>query len=82
MRTAEISGASVAGFGAGKGKAERHRRPSTRRAAIASHFRFSLSPLTQAVALTAVIAASLFVIYDTVRTFQTTREELALIGAA
>ena len=82
MRTAEISGASVAGFGASNGKAERHRHPGKRRAAIASHFRFSLSPLAQAVALTAVFAACLFVIYDTVRTFESARQELALIGSA
>ena len=61
MRSAESSGASVTGFGAGKGKADRHRRPGKKREEFAQYFRFTLSPLTHAVALTALLSATLFV---------------------
>lgn len=82
MRSAESSGASVTGFGAGKGKADRHRQPSRSRSAFATHFRFGLSPMTRAVALTALISATLFVIYDAARTIEDARRELAIIGTA
>jgi two-component system cell cycle sensor histidine kinase PleC len=80
MRSAEASGASVTGFGAGKGKAEtcqpgRHGEADDALPAFAS-------PIARAVAFTALLAATLFVIYDTARTFDDARRELAVIGAA
>lgn len=78
MRSAEASGASVTGFGAGKGQAV-HRRP-THRTLAARLFRLSFTPVTAAVALTALVAATLFVIYDTARTFEDARTDLAIIG--
>ncbi|KRA55754.1 PAS domain-containing sensor histidine kinase [Devosia sp. Root635] len=43
-------------------------------------FRISFSPITIAVALTALMAATLFVVYDTVRTFDDARRELSIVG--
>ncbi len=80
MRSAEASGASVTGFGAGKRKAEMGQ-PSTIRRTDDALPAFP-SPVARAVALTAVLAATLFVIYDIARTFDDARRELAVIGAA
>lgn len=80
MRSAEASGASAAGFGAGKDKAA-SRRPSAKgRPPAAWPFRMSLTPITVAVALTAIVAATFFVIYDTARTFEDARRELSIVG--
>lgn len=81
MRSAEASGASVTGFGAGKGKAGKHSRPDSKRGTFAQHFRVSLSPLTRAVALTALVSAMVFVIQDIARTFDETRRDLAVVGS-
>ncbi|WP_162245160.1 PAS domain-containing sensor histidine kinase [Devosia sp. Root436] len=43
-------------------------------------FRISFSPITIAVVLTALTAATLFVVYDTVRTFDDARHELSIVG--
>ena len=77
MRSAEASGASVTGFGAGKGQAG-SRRPTNKGSSPA--LRMSFSPIAAAVALTSVIAATLFVVYDTARTFEDARHELSIIG--
>ena len=82
MRSAEASGASVTGFGAGKGKADTHRRDDSGLAQVAHPCRPGVSPITVAVALTALLCATLFVIYDTARTFDDARRELAVIGTA
>ena len=80
MRSAEASGASVAGFGAGKGKAGSRRQTSGGQTPTAWPFRISLSPITIAVAMTSMLAAGLFVVYDTARTFEDARRELSIIG--
>src|SRR5215217_623465 len=84
MRSAEASGASATGFGAGKGKGQTdlRRRATKGSTPVVRPSRLHLSPITVAVALTAVLAASLFVIYDTVRSFEDARRELAVIGTA
>ena len=82
MRSAEASGASVTGFGAGKGQAGSRRPASKGQAPNAWPFRITLSPITLAVALTALLAAGLFVAYDIARTFDDARRELSIIGAA
>ncbi|WP_332694108.1 sensor histidine kinase [Devosia sp.] len=82
MRSAEASGASVTGFGAGKGKADTRRQSSSGIAPVAHPSRPGFSPITVAVALTALLSATLFVIYDAARTFDDARRELAVIGTA
>lgn len=74
MRSAETSGVGANGFGAGEGKANNRR---ARR-----DISLMLSPITAAVALTGVLAATLFVAYDAARTFDDARQDLATIGAA
>ena len=79
MRSAEASGASATGFGAGKGKADRQLQ--TGKARLSSIFHLGLAPLSNAVALTALLAAAIFVLYDIARTFDDARRELSLIGS-
>ena len=81
MRSAETSGASVTGFGAGQVKADRHASSTGREPSRSLDFKFTLSPLTHAVALTAVVAATLFMLHDAVRTLDDARRELAIIGS-
>lgn len=80
MRSAEASGASVTGFGTGKDTAETCQ-PSRGERTEEALPAFS-SSVARAVALTAVLAATLFVVYDIARTFDDARRELAVIGAA
>ena len=80
MRSAEASGASVTGFGAGKGEAVSCRPTSKGRPPTAWPFRMSFTPVTVAVALTSIVAATLFVIHDTARTFEDARRELSIVG--
>ncbi len=80
MRSAEASGASVTGFGAGKGQAGFRRPTGKGRSPVAWPFRISFTPVTAAVALTSIVAATLFVIYDTARTFEDARRELMIVG--
>ena len=80
MRSAEASGASATGFGAGKGQAVPRRSTSKGRPLTTWPFRITFTPITAAVALTAVLAATLFVIYDTARTFEDGRRELSMVG--
>lgn len=80
MRSAETSGASVTGFGTGEGKTG-VRSPTPKGPTAAPWlFRISFSPLATAVGMTAVLAATLFVIYDTARTFEDARRELTIVG--
>lgn len=79
MRSAEASGASVTGFGAGMGKAEIRRQSN--QGNIARPFAIALTPVALAVAVTAMVSASLFVAYDTARTFEEARRELSIIGS-
>ena len=73
MRSAEISGASVTGFGAGEDQANYRRMSDVRNAPAARSFGFAFSPITLAVMLTALLSAALFVAYDTARTFNDAR---------
>ncbi|WP_197410739.1 sensor histidine kinase [Devosia epidermidihirudinis] len=82
MRSAEASGAGANGFGAGMGQASKRHPKSGTRASGALHLHTLLSPITTAVALTSVLAATLFIIYDTARTLDDARHELAIIGNA
>jgi two-component system cell cycle sensor histidine kinase PleC len=80
MRSAEQSGAGAEGFGAGQEQSE-HDRPVGRVAAPFSlAARLKLSPVTAAVAFTALFAATLFLIYDGARTFDDMRQDLAGIS--
>ncbi|MET3926157.1 ATP-binding protein [Devosia sp. 2618] len=81
MRSAETSGASATGFGAGKGKTVSGRKPSSGSTPAVKR-RIQLSPITMTVALTAVLAATLFMIYDTLRTFDDVRRDLEIVGHA
>ncbi|MGB3336835.1 MAG: HAMP domain-containing sensor histidine kinase [Devosia sp.] len=80
MRSAEASGASVTGFGAGKDHTSSRRPTGKGPTPTAWPFRIALSPIAVAVALTASLAATLFVVYDTARTFEDARRELKIIG--
>ncbi|MHA6691551.1 sensor histidine kinase [Devosia sp. A449] len=82
MRSAETSGASVTGFGTGEGKADNRRHMSERQTPAHRVFGFAYSPITVAVALTALLSATLFVIYDAARTFDDVRRDLSSIGGA
>ena len=80
MRSADLSGVGAEGFGVDKGKTNRpgqHRKVTPK---AKSPVRPHLSPVTTAVALTAVLAATLFVLFDSVRTLQDARGHLASIG--
>ena len=81
MRSAEASGASVTGFGAGKGQAGSRRPESKGQTPAAWPFGITFSPITLAVALTSLLGATLFVAYDTARTFDEARRDLAIVGA-
>ncbi|MBU1307023.1 MAG: PAS-domain containing protein [Alphaproteobacteria bacterium] len=80
MRSAETSGVGANGFGSDDGQANnRHTNDNTGHTGPhAPHF--LISPITLAVAMTAIFAATLFVAYDTVSTLMTTERDLAVIG--
>ena len=81
MRSAETSGVGANGFGADI-EDKYHRSTTVAQAPAAAPSRFKLSPITTAVALTSLIAATLFVIYDTTRTLHDVRRELSIIGTS
>ncbi|UXN73430.1 PAS-domain containing protein [Devosia sp. A8/3-2] len=75
MRSAEQSSAGAEGFGVGQAQSE-HDRPAGRMTAPSSlAARFRLSPITAAVALTSLLAATLFFIYDSARTTDDVQRE-------
>ena len=81
MRSAETSGVGATRFSATKRQADDRPLDEDKRAArlaLTSLF----SPITAAVALTSLLSATLFVIYDTARTFDDARRELTVIGGA
>ena len=82
MRSAEASGASVTGFGTAENKAIYRRLANGRNTPASRSHGFVFSPITFAVMLTALLSASLFVAYDTARTFDDARREMAVIGSA
>lgn len=82
MRSAEQSGAGAEGFGIGQAQSD-YDRPAGRAAAPFSlAARFKLSPITAAVALTSLVAATLFFVYDCARTLDDVQRELSVVGAA
>jgi Signal transduction histidine kinase len=75
MRSSVASGAGALGFCVGTGNDSRHSRP---RKSKASRWRFTST--SAAVAATAFLSASLFVVYDIAHTLSSTRHDLAVIG--
>jgi two-component system cell cycle sensor histidine kinase PleC len=75
MRSSGASGAGALGFRVGPDKDKRR---SRHHRATASSWRFGRT--TAAVAATAFLAASLFVVYDATRTLAGVRRDLAVIG--
>ncbi|WP_375449518.1 ATP-binding protein [uncultured Devosia sp.] len=80
MRSAEVSGVSAGRYGAGADTTDM--RGETRAIAAKSgpSIRHRLAPVTTAVALTAILAATLFVLFDSARAIQDARGDLASIG--
>ncbi len=76
MRSSDGSDAGAEGFGAGQQTSK------TKTAGAAPAFLNPISPVSVAVALTAFLAATLFVIFDTARTMEDARGQLRLIGRA
>ena len=79
MRSAEQSGVGADGFSVGKGQ-NSAQRPEGKNTHSGSIFG-KVSPVTRTVALTAVLAATLFIIYDVARTLDEARRDLTAIGA-
>lgn len=82
MRSAEQSGAGAEGIGAGQIQADSDRPAGRTAARFSLATRFKLSPITAAVALTSLVAATLFFVYDCARTLEDVQRELKMIGAA
>jgi len=80
MRSADSSGVGAERFSAAKGVTSKVRPDHSNGLDSFTTLRMKLSPITLTVALTAMLAATLFVIYDTVRTLEDSRMRLALIG--
>lgn len=81
MRSSDATGAGAEGFGIGQGETGK-----VKAGRVETSFRFDISsrisPITIAVALTAFLAATLFVIFDAARTLEDARGQLRLIGKA
>jgi len=82
MRLADISGTSATVLGADLGQANQHPSSKNSPPEEPSARKGTTSPTAVAVALTAVLAATLFMAYDAVRTIGDTQHELAIIGSA
>lgn len=82
MRSAETSGVGANGFGAGKGRADKSPVNDKGRKPPRLLLRPVLSPITMAVALTSLLSATLFVVYDAARTLEDARRDLSTIGSA
>ena len=80
MRSADSSGVGAERFSAVKGVTSKVRPDHSNGLDSFTTLRMKLSPITLTVALTAMLAATLFVIYDTVRTLEDSRMRLAMIG--
>jgi two-component system cell cycle sensor histidine kinase PleC len=78
MRSSEAAGAGATRFGVGRG--ERRRRSPPAGAYNSTLTNLRPSPVSLAIALTSLLAAVLFVAYDTARTVEAERHELSLIG--
>ncbi len=81
MRSSEASGAGADGFRVGTGTTNQRLRMRSTRRGKSDAWHQRLSPTTMSVALTALFAATLFVIYDTAKTFDDVRRELTMIGS-
>ena len=79
MRSAEQSGVGADGFSVGNGQ-NSARQPDGKKAQGGSLLG-RVSPITRTVALIAILAATLFIVYDTARTLDEARRDLATIGA-
>ena len=80
MRSAEISGVGAKGFRADQDQTPASQPgPGTSRPSLRPH-PFAASPITLAVAMTSVLAASLFVAYDAVSTMMSTDRALTTIS--
>ena len=80
MRSADLSGVGAERFSAGNGSANVRGARGVATPKSKLPVRQGHSPVTTAVALTAILAATLFVLFDSVRTLQEARGQLALIG--
>jgi len=80
MRATESSDAGAVRFGAGKTEAGKARSKTKTVKPVPFSQRIAISPITAAVALTSLLAVSLFTIHDTVRSFVDINREMALIG--
>ena len=80
MQSADLSGGGTERFSADKGPMNLQGGPGKAPASSRFSVRSRLSPVTTAVALTAIFAATLFVLVDSVRTLQDARGQLASIG--
>ncbi|WP_193336487.1 sensor histidine kinase [Devosia beringensis] len=82
MRSAETSGVGAPHPGADTGRTNTRQANDRSKASGRQDRSLVLAPVTAAVALTALVAATLFVAYDTVRTFDDAQQDLAMIGTA
>ncbi len=82
MRSAETSGVGAQQLGVDTGRTKTRQVNDSRKGLTRASGRPAMAPMTVAVALTALFAASLFVTYDSFRTFGDAERELALIGTA
>jgi two-component system cell cycle sensor histidine kinase PleC len=80
MRSAETSDAGTEGFGAATTVKYSLHAKGKSRASRSQFFWQNVSPITKAVAATSVLAASLFVIYDTAQSFHQTETKRASIS--
>jgi len=81
MRSSEASGAGANGFRVGRGMIGEPPGSASGERDVPHPWHHRFSPVTTAVALTAFLAATLFIIYDTAKTFDDARRELGMIGA-
>jgi two-component system cell cycle sensor histidine kinase PleC len=81
MRSAETSGATAKGAVAAKtGRGATFHWPVASLTKLIGTPIAALSPLTLAVAVTALLGATLFIVYDTLRTFDEARQRLELVA--
>ena len=82
MRSADLSGAGAERFSAGKARTNKPRQEASSKSDFVTSLRLRISPITATVALSVVLCATVFVIFDAVRTIHDARGQLALMGRA
>jgi len=82
MRSADLSGAGAERFSAGKAGTNKPRQEASSKSDIVTSLRLRISPITATVALSVILCATIFVIFDAVRTIHDARGQLALMGRA